>query len=70
MPPGTTELVPLLTGATGGLVLSLLLNWLQFRGRLVNPKAVVPREDYDAALLIAERNTVALEKLTTRGRRP
>lgn len=68
MPAGSVELLTLLTGATGCLILSLLLNYLQFHGRLVNPRAVVPREDYNAALSITERNTVAIETLARKRR--
>lgn len=66
MPPGSVELLTLLTGATGCLILSLLLNWLQYHGRLINPRCVVPREDYDASLSIGERATAAVEKLSAR----
>ena len=60
------DLLPYLLGSTGCLVLSLVLNLAFFKGKLTNPRAVVPREDYDAALAITERNTVAIEKLSAR----
>lgn len=60
---GITELVPLLLGATGGLVLSLLLNYAFFKGWLMNPKKAVPREDYDSVVDISKRNTIALETI-------
>lgn len=60
------QLVGLLTGTAGCLVLSLVLNYLQFRGRLTNPTAVVPRADYEKAVEITARNTVAIEKIAAR----
>ena len=56
------DLLPYLLGSTGCLVLSLVLNLGFYTGKITNPKKVVPREDYDGALSIAARNTVALEK--------
>ena len=62
------DLLPYLLGSAGCLFLSLILNYLQYHGRLTNPKCVIPREDYDVALSIGERNTVAIEKLSARRR--
>lgn len=61
-----TELVPLLTGTAGALVLSLTVNYAFFRGWILNPRHTIRREDYDATLAITERNTMAIEKLAGR----
>ena len=57
------QLVPLLIGPVAGLVLSLVLNWFQFRGRLVDPKRVVMREDYDALKLEQAADRLLLAKI-------
>lgn len=46
------DLTALLLGSTGALVLSLILNYLFWKGRILNPKATMPREDYDAVVAI------------------
>jgi hypothetical protein len=64
----SAELLPLLMGGSGALMLSLVLNYAFFKGWLLNPRQTVRREDYDSTLAITARNTEALEKLAGRAR--
>lgn len=59
----TADLLPLLLGGTGCLVLSLTLNWLFWMGRLLNPKKTVLVEQYERLLKIVDRNTTTVERI-------
>lgn len=58
-----SDLLPLLLGGTGCLVLSLVLNWAFWKGWLVNPKRTVLLEQYEKLIAIVERNTTTVERL-------
>lgn len=58
-----SDLLPLLLGSTGCLVLSLVLNWAFWKGWLVNPKRTVLLEQYEQLMKIVDRNTAAVERI-------
>lgn len=62
----TADLLPLLLGGTGALVLSLVLNYSFWKGWLVNPKRTVLTEQYERLLKIVDRNTAAVERIEKR----
>ena len=57
-----SDLLAALTGATGALVLSLVVNYLQATGRLINPDKVVRRADYDAIKVEQSADRLLLQK--------
>jgi hypothetical protein len=63
------ELLTALLGSLGCLVLSLLLNYLFYKGAITNPTKTVPRADYEISMDISKRNTEALELIAKRRRR-